>query len=105
MVNAFALSCAGSSGAMSEPSVYLSWLDEIDLRRVVCEPGRETYRAIICEFHLAMSAESFRLDVQRDGLAAMTVKETETVINYNDRPRLVTDRARLLTPDELTSFR
>jgi hypothetical protein len=83
---------------------YLDWLQEIDLRHVVCEEGRETYRAVLYEFHMSASAKLFRLEVWRDGSAAITVRATDLVM-ADKTPRLVFERTRLLTKDELASFR
>jgi hypothetical protein len=102
------LSCAeaGNNAPVNEaPPDYLSWLQENDLRQLVCEQGRETYRSILWEYHLAFSAKSLRLDVLSDGRAKMTVRETETVISDKQVPKLVLDRARWLTAAELEAFR
>lgn len=100
------LRICGDGKPARKPAPHLKALHEIELYAVVCEPGRETYRATMVEFHHSQRYSSVRIDVWRDGRAAVTVKETEsTFIPRRDPRRLLVDRARMLTENELATFK
>ena len=100
------LRVCGDGKPARKPAPHLKALHEIELDAAVCEPGRETYRATMVEFHHSQQFSSVRIDVWRDGRAAVTVKETEsTFMPRRDPKRLLIDRARMLTMDELGRFR
>jgi hypothetical protein len=100
------LRVCGDGKPPRKPAPHLAALHEIELERVVCEPGRETYRATLVEFHHSQQFSAVRIEVWRNGRAAVTVKETESTFMPRREPRrLLIDRARMLTADELASFK